>query len=287
MSPALRTDDLTVVIDVESGARVTQITDARGRDWLVDLWRGNPPVSDSVDFASGTRGGWDECLPSIAACPDPNPERAGTDIPDHGVFWMRPWRVVRLGRSSVEVDSDPTDHPLRVWKKLTLEAGSSTLTTRIRITNLGESDYGFLYSAHPLWNWRSPAVIEAPGSTELRAAFGSGLPDLKSFSTELDPNGTAENYKYFLRWDGLAHLRFPSTGARLSLTGDPRVTPWLGVCINRAAWPSVEDEERWIALEPTNSPTDLLLDAMTDESALTLASRESIEWTSAVKISYD
>ena len=280
-------NQLTVVVSVASGARVKQITDGTGRRWLADPGRADPPAGDLVEFAAGTRGGWDECLPSIAKCQDPNPRRGEFTIPDHGVFWMRPWRIVQLSDSTVKVDSDPIDHPLRVRKTLTLTPGSSTLETRIRITNVGHDDYGFLYSAHPLWDWQEAAIIEVPGSTALRPGFGSSVPDLRSDSTIFDPSGERENFKYFLRWSGDARLRFPSVGAKLSLRDQSDATPWLGVCINRGAWPSTQENERWIALEPTNAPTDSLVEATAQHSSTTLVAGESVEWASTVTISYD
>src|ERR1700742_1612005 len=51
-------------------------------------------------FDDGDASGWDECLPSVAACEVQTP--AGTvSIPDHGDFWQVVWQVVSQSGNEV------------------------------------------------------------------------------------------------------------------------------------------------------------------------------------------
>jgi len=85
---------LTMLPDL--GGKITSIRDLRsGREWL---WS-NPalPYRRLAYGASYLReadtGGWDECFPTVAACPYPSHPWQGTPLPDHGELWPQPWRL--------------------------------------------------------------------------------------------------------------------------------------------------------------------------------------------------
>ena len=289
---------LTVTVVPRSGARIAQITDAAGRNWLIDTGRAEPNTDRPIAFTEGTRGGWDECLPSIAACTDPNPGHTGSQIADHGDFWSRPWTVQELLATEVSLDSGDVDHPLRIRKTIRLWPGCPGFEVSLDVHNRSERDYRFLYSAHPLWAWSNTAVIELPGATELRTAFGQQWPESLSGSWPFlndgvgDPDdlstvlraGNPTNYKVFVRWAGHARLSFPALRAAVVLRQSSQHTPWLGICVNRDAWPAVGAGESWIAIEPTTAPTDSLLEAVRSGSDRVLAPGQSLSWTSSIEI---
>ena len=81
------------------GARVVSLMDIRsGREWLV---QGEPlseqqaqewSAEDAV-FGGQVSFGWDECLPTVAPCPDPLEPRAAP-LRDHGDQWGRATETV-------------------------------------------------------------------------------------------------------------------------------------------------------------------------------------------------
>ena len=92
---ALRLDCLPAI-----GARIVALVDrTTGRDWLTT---GRPPVDptiwagDDAVFGGDQAFGWDECLPTIARCPDPL-DPTGPALRDHGDAWGRPTAVERRG----------------------------------------------------------------------------------------------------------------------------------------------------------------------------------------------
>ena len=48
------------------------------------------PRTRSMSFDAGDASGWDECLPSVAACTVKTEAGTGT-IPDHGDLWRVEW----------------------------------------------------------------------------------------------------------------------------------------------------------------------------------------------------
>ena len=279
---------LTVTVTPEGGARITQLTDRTGRRWLVET--GRPQVGTAtdparVDFADGSRGGWDECVPSVAACRHPD---TGDPVADHGDLWWRPWRVVRLTRERVTLEPAVRTGPLLARKTVTVGRTRPELRVRLAVRNTGDRDHRVLYSAHPLWRWPGDARLDVPAGGETRGAFGrvrggGSWPHCGGYDlSALARAGVPENFKAFVRWDGRATLSFGAAVLMLSRSGGP--TPWLGVCVNRDAWPPQSPGDSWIALEPTTSPTDSLVEATAAGDAVTLAGGHHVVWENTVRI---
>jgi hypothetical protein len=274
----LHGNGVTVSVTPAGGGRITQLIDRRGQRWLVETGRPEPVFTDgvAVDFTAGTRGGWDECLPSITACVHPD---TAVTVADHGDYWWRPWQIIALADDRLILEPAEVNGPLRVRKTISVSHERAALQMGIRVTNVGTTDYRFLYSAHPLWRWDGDARLDVPGAGETRVTFGH-----PSATDAWPRTGTPENFKMFLRWDGCATLSFAGRAGALRLTQAGTATPWLGVCVNRDHWPADCPGESWIALEPTSSPTDSLVDAAADGSAHRLGSGQSLEWNSTVEI---
>ena len=276
---------VTVSVTPDSGGRITQVTDRRGQRWLVETERPEPTFTTgaAIDFTAGTRGGWDECLPSVSACVHPDTAVA---VADHGDFWWHPWEIIALADDQVILEPAHVDGPLRVRKIITVSGEHAALQVGLRVTNVGATDYRFLYSAHPLWSWAGDAHLDLPGATETRMAFGrtAASGTWPRYGTQFERVGPPENYKMFVRWDGCATLSFAGRDGVLVLTQAGTATPWLGVCVNRDHWPADCPGESWIALEPTTSPTDSLTDAIADGSAYRLERGQSLEWNSTIEI---
>lgn len=287
---------LTVTVMPSRGARIGQITDTLGTNWLADTGAGELPDGAPVEFANGSRGGWDECMPSVSGCPDPN--RVGADIADHGDFWATPWAVESLDEGAVALTTGRADHPLQVRKTVSLPAGRESLRVDLEVLNRSGSPYRFLYSAHPLWAFSNDAMIDVPGASEMSTAFGPGWPQRTAGSWPMAPaansgrqdisripyRGDRTNYKVFVRWSGEARLTVPALESAVVLRQSPAITPWLGICVNRGAYPSTLDGDHWIAIEPTTAPTDSLVTAIESGWERTLEPGRVVAWTTNIEI---
>jgi len=287
---------LSVTVAPEHGARIAQITDPRGHNWLADTGAGELADGAPVEFAGGTRGGWDECLPSVSACADPS--RPGFDVADHGDFWATPWAVQRQDDDSVSLVSDVPGHPLQVRKTVRLPADRERLLVEIEVRNRSELPYRFLYSAHPLWAFQHDAVVDIPGAGQMITAFGTGWPEpmcgewpmlaaadaAPQNISQIARRGGRSNYKVFVRWAGRASYAVPALGSAVLVTQSPGVTPWLGLCVNRGGYPDSSAGDYWIALEPTTAPTDSLFTAVESGWAVMLDPAGVVRWTTEIEV---
>lgn len=287
---------LSVTVMPGHGARIAQITDAQGNDWLASTGAGELPADVPVEFSNGTRGGWDECLPSVSACTDPS--RPDTEIADHGDFWAAPWAVNHLNEHCVRLVSDVPGHPLLVRKTVTLLTDRESLHVEIEIRNRTGRPYQYLYSAHPLWTFEHDVSIDLAGAGQIRTAFGpywsepviGAWPHLSlrdaapQDMSQISRRGDRSNFKVFVRWSGQAQYRIPALDSALRLRQSPGVNPWLGICVNRGAYPDASAADHWIALEPTTAPTDSLPTAVESGWARELKPAAAVRWTTQIQI---
>lgn len=275
-------ESLTVTLVPETGARIAQLTDQFGTNWLVETGRPEPgwaPDIDpaAVDFTEGTQGGWDDCLPSVSP----------TDtIADHGDFWFRPWSIASRTELSATLGGPDFGQPVHLVKHVAVLPGRAAVDVTLEAFHAGDgAPVPVLYSAHPLFRWPSTAVLEFPGAEEIRHVFGAGKQPITD-GVSLPSAARAETYKSFVRWAGRACMTFPDSRRRIVVSQPPgaRELPWLGVCINRGCWPPADPGESWIALEPTTSPIDALDEAVADGTAVVLAPGESVTWAMTVTL---
>lgn len=57
------------------------------------------PRTRTMSFATGDASGWDECLPSVAAC-RVETDAGPVDVPDHGDLWRTQWSVIGAHEST-------------------------------------------------------------------------------------------------------------------------------------------------------------------------------------------
>lgn len=273
MSEATDTDEVVIrsgstAASVSTrGARVSQVRTSDAGAWFLP----SQPFDQRgpVGFERGARAGWDECFPSIEAV---------DGVSDHGDLWHRQWRVVEHDQTRVCMALDDDRSDVRVEREVTLvDAGLMTL---VRIENRSTKPVPYLYSAHPMFAWRSDATLDVPGGAELQHLFGAAIEwvsDDAGARVDLPIDGRADCVKYFVRWQGDARLHQDHGVLRIS--ADARSLPWLGVCVNRRAWPAPEREQLWIALEPATAPTDSLDIAASTGAAMTLAAAETVTFS--------
>jgi galactose mutarotase-like enzyme len=246
---ALRSGQAVAVVD-RIGARIAQVRTPALGDWFLPSSPFRPTLPPEpaapADFERGARAGWDECFPSVQ-------RTAGDD--DHGALWHRRWELLAATADRTHLLLDDPSLPVRAEREVVLRPDGvvSTLT----VANRGAEPIRYVYSAHPMFAWAGPAEIDVAGAAAIHPAFGSGpawtrRPD--GARLRLADAGPRSCFKYFLRWGGEAVLHLG--GGALSIAADPAELPWLGICVNRRAWPEPARDQQWIAVEPCTAPTD-------------------------------
>ena len=161
------------------------------------------PRSRTTAFDAADASGWDECLPSVAAC-RVDTKAGAAAIPDHGDLWRVEWEV-RGQASGVRGQGSTKGHPielkmhdgvsgrrkadaaltlmgecfslpLRLERTLTLTAREIgwTLNLDYSVTNLSLEKVPWSWAAHPLFDVEEGDRIVLPESIKLLRLEGSG-----------------------------------------------------------------------------------------------------------------
>jgi galactose mutarotase-like enzyme len=259
----------------------------------------------TMAFDEADASGWDECLPSVAACKVQLADGTRAEIPDHGDIWRVQWQSA--GASEGTLRAECFSLPLELVRSLAvseIEAGWE-LRLNYAVTNTGKEDVPWSWAAHPLFaaeagdrivlpgsisslrlegsggnrlgkggdtvSWPI-AALAAGGETDLRLtqSIDSGIGD-KLFA---GPLSSGENW---------AILDRPSAGLRIRVGFDPAATPYLGLWICYGGWPDRPGaKQACVALEPCTAPVDSL--ALAGPWSRILAAGESFRWPMTVEI---
>jgi hypothetical protein len=289
----IENDLLKVQILPEFGGKIVSLRSVRtGEEFLLPPINEYAQVSPLADFSASDGGGFDECLPSVAACQSIAGE---SPISDHGDLWRIPWHVDSEGRTVV-LHADATSRPLRLTRKATLE--DATLILEYDLANLSDSPTSWLWSAHPLFQVAAgdrlvlPDEIEevaveysASGQFERNASIPwpiatslSGAVIDLSIVPERDET-TALKLFARMRSSGWCALYRKELGQGLLVRFNPNVLPYAGLWICAGAWPSVGTAKQYtVAIEPTTSDSDSLISVAQRGTSRTLNARELFSW---------
>ncbi len=320
--PTLEIDDgrVQLVVCPALGARVLRLVDLwTGRDWLVP---GDPPAAgpDGAPLAWGATDatydgdvayGWDECLPTVAPCPDPG-DPAAPALRDHGDLWGRPAEVEGAGAEVTATWRGP-GRPYTFQRRIRLDG--PRVVAEYELTNHGAVPLPVLWSMHPLLALEPGARVEVEGLVTVLATQATGLPlapvpgradwpetpgvDGRPISLDLVGErgaGTAVKlyggWGLYGAWDssvgeglpGVAGVVQPD-GSRLELSWYAPIAPNLGIWLDDGGWPPAPAAPRvQHALEPTTSPDDDLAAAIANGRALVLEPAERVAWSATLRV---
>lgn len=267
------------------------------------------PRTRTMSFDASDASGWDECLPSVAACSVETAAGAAA-IPDHGDLWRTQWSKIRDQESdgrSAALRGECFSLPLRLDRAVALEETESgwKLKLAYTVTNTGNFPAPWSWAAHPLFaaeagdrihlprsihvlrlegssggrlgrngdavRWPE-AALTAGGQTDLSVAqlMDSGIGD-KLFAGPLNEN---ENW---------CALERPKAGVRIRVGFDAAATPYLGLWICYGGWPERPGAKQMcVAMEPATAPVDSL--AATGPWSRVLLPGQSYSWPMTVVI---
>ena len=239
----------------------------------------HPPIhayeeaTQTSSFEHSDAGGWDECLPSVAAC-----QWNAADIPDHGDVWRTPWNAV-VRNDALLAQTQAFSMPLRFTRRIALDGPIMHLN--YAVINTGDHPTDFLWSAHPLFQVQEGDRIVLPEGTETVHVESSSVPDLTrsglpcawphvhlSHGGHLDLSTVGHQdgvtyHKLFAGplstgWCGLYREQLQ---LGILMRFDPTHTPFAGLWISQGAWPAGSNggpKQYTVALEPTTAPCDAL-----------------------------
>lgn len=254
-------DELVLSLLPELGGKIVSLRRRGGENVLLD-----PPdfphraAPYGAPFEDYDTSGFDECFPTVAACP--SPDDPSLHWPDHGELWSVPWESEFDGDSLVQTVHG-TQWPYRFRRTLRIEEDTLRLDYSV-ISLLSERPMTALWSAHPLLKARPGGRIVLPpevtslrieGSSHLRGdrvpwpSDGRVLENAHRFS-KLFSDRLTEGWAAYEDEVQAVIFRF-----------DPQKTPFLGLWLCEGGWPTSRPSKHFtIALEPCSGPRDSLFD---------------------------
>ena len=264
------------------------------------------PRTSTMAFDESDASGWDECLPSVAAC-EVETNSGTASIPDHGDLWRVPWQVLDSAPGSVLLRGECFSLPLAVERSATLLETESgwRLELDYTVTNTGSNAVPWSWAAHPLFATEEGDQILLPASITTFRVEGSRGNRLGSQGAEVQwpvallSNGTHGDLSVAAGADSLigdklftgplaasdnwCTLLRHSVGLRLRVEFDVEATPYLGLWLCYGGWPERPGPTQvCVAMEPSTAPCDSL--TVTGPWSRTLAPGESFSWPMQLEI---
>lgn len=264
------------------------------------------PRTHTMPFDAGDASGWDECLPSVAAC-SVDTQTGPAEIPDHGDLWRVSWTVLDHSPNSVTLAGACFSLPLTLKRKLSLveTARGVQLNLDYRLTNTGTAPVPWSWAAHPLFSVAPGDRIVLPDSVRTLRLEGSGGNRLGAggdeiqwpiaqladgFHTDLSSVAAPDSGigdKLFAgptnpdrAWCALDR---PSAGVRIKVSFSADATPYIGLWICYGGWPERPGPKQvCVALEPATAPVDSL--ARSGPWSRTLAPAAWSDWSMQVDL---
>jgi galactose mutarotase-like enzyme len=294
----LKTDTLTAVILPELGGKIASLRHG-DVELLQQPLRPYELRDLTMGFEESDASGFDECLPSVAAC-----TVSGVQIPDHGEFWRLVCEAEQPGPNVLNLIATGTVLPLRFERVLTLE--KDTLRITYRVENTGTTEVPYAWSAHPLFSVDAGDAIVLPTSVTEVTVEGSGRNRLGPAGTVLSWPVTStsdDNYasldqagesslgigdKLFMKApaEGWCALERKKSGLRVTVSFDPKLSPYVGLWLCYGGWPEGSDNtQHCVAIEPCNAPVDSLEKAVQAGTARRLAPGQVNSWWMEIGLS--
>ncbi len=270
---------VATILPALGGKIISLVERATGREVL---WRQpgrplrRPAYGDRYDRYDIS--GWDECFPSIGACPYPEAPWEGRPIPDHGELWAVPWRAESAG-DELALSAEGVQFPYVFERRF--RPIPDGLRVLYSVINTGASPLRYLWSMHPFLAVTPTTRILLPAGAWVQVEISKharlGEPgkrhvwprasDAAGHAIDLDLIGPPAQgwleklYAHDLvaRW--VAAIDEP-TGDYIAFTFDQQLPPVVGMAINRGGWPFDDAPVCNLILEPCSGWPDRLDEAL-------------------------
>ncbi len=298
----IRAGDCVVQLLPEFGGKIASIR-VKKRELLQRPLAPILPRTRTMSFDVGDASGWDECLPSVAACT----VKTGTvaaKIPDHGDLWRVEWKAPRPDnreQGSVTLRGECFSLPLILERSIALAETKKgwRLTLGYEVTNLGNDPVPWSWAVHPLFAVDEGDGIELPASMKELRVEGSGRGRLGSAGdrvawpvAKLADGGESDLRVVEARTSKIGDKVFAGplkanenwcvlnrsqAGVRIRMSFDAALTPYLGLWLCYGGWPERPGPKQMcVAMEPATAPVDSL--AVAGPWSRTLEAGESFSW---------
>ncbi len=245
--------------------------------------------SAQMAFEDSDASGWDECLPTVAAC-SVETESGVAVMQDHGDLWRVGWRVLEQAPDAVTMSARCEALPLELTRSMILAETETGCRLRLlySLRHVGLERVPWSWAAHPLFACEAGDRIVLPEAVRQMRVEGSrgnrlgapgawiewpcaerddsSRPDAASADSMdlsvVEPASTGHAEKLFSdrlsETDGWCRLERRRAGVNVTVRFDARATPYLGLWLCYGGWPESGERQMCVAMEPTTAPTDAL-----------------------------
>ena len=233
------------------------------------------PARYAAPYAEFDASGFDECLPTIGACPYPAAPWQNVEAPDHGEVWSIPWdwdvqpEALHLSCRSIRFAYD--FHKSLSWP------APGCLRLSYALVNRAQAPFRFLWSSHPLLALRPGMRICLPPGVRVRVDWSRDerlgrLLDEHPWPHTTDRSGRPVDLSLILPeaaglvdklyttrlLEGWCALYDPETGQYAAFIFSPETIPYVGLSINLGGWPVDGPGYYNLGLEPCRGYPDRL-----------------------------
>ncbi len=286
--------------------KLTNLRRLNGREWL---WRSDQiplalpePGTSYVEAADS--GGWDECFPTVGACPVPGAAAETPSLPDHGELWSAPWSssVYDHAEGTTLTGSAPgSAFPYDFQREITLDPQDPVVRFRYRVFNRGDTPFPWIWSSHPLLNVQPGSELTLSGVAQVKLDAVHGRDDLSESDVVSWPGAIGGSHDRFtlpetagwaikcfgdLTGESTLALTDPRKGERLEMIVRAAEVPQVGVWINCRGWAPVGRQPYYnLGLEPCIGAPDRLDVAVNNwKTAQVLGPGEERTWSVEVRL---
>ena len=240
------------------------------------------PRTRTMSFEASDASGWDECIPSVAAC-SVETQDGEAFIPDHGDLWRVEWQPVKETADSVTHCGNCFSLPLQLQRTISINESDLGPLLRLDYTvkNLAGFPVPWSWAAHPLFAVEKGDRVVLPESVRSLLIEGSGGGRLGDAGKQIcwpltaTETGSATDLSLVSELEsgigdklfagplqseeGWCALERPQLGVRIKIEFDPSATPYLGLWLCYGGWPERQGTKQMcVALEPATAPVDSL-----------------------------
>jgi len=249
---------ITVQVDVADGARLTSLTSG-GREWLAP---GGPRLPGV--FVQAGSGGWDEVVPTVAACTLAD----GTALADHGDAWQTEWMLDSSDDTHVQTSVRLASLPVSLTRRI--EATSTGIRLSYTATTGAPVPVPLAWCAHPLF------AAEAGTRLVLAGPEARLIEEYPHRGRARDwPDGVgATAIKAFTAGARSSAAVVHANGDILTLSWDSSLLPYLGLY-----WDGGEFTDRpVVAIEPSTALGDSAARALAEGRIRMIGPGRPFQW---------
>jgi hypothetical protein len=282
----------------ELGGKMTSLVRIQsGHEFLLQPQRPLRRAAYGDSFEAYDTSGFDECMPTVSACTDPD---RGVSLPDHGELWSVPWHA-EVHDDTLQLSASGRVLPYRFTKRTKLDGSGVVLD--YEITNESKAEMKFLWSAHPLLSVEPGSRITLPAEVaELLVQYSLGdrlgyfgstsqwpMTNAHSVKQRLDvllpPTAKFADKLFTPRLsEGYCSLFKPAANETITFRFNAEQVPYIGLWCCQGGWPDPPHGRYTVALEPCSGRPDSLREAIARGENDVLPAGSSRRWSLRIEL---